>query len=726
MKTGLYSLAELFGNRHIEQLVIPEIQRDYVWGKQQVEHLLNSILQNFKAWRQEQGSPSLVVVRKNPTTDEGARDNEVQSLQSEFAKFYARRIHATNVGFIYAYSDQDLPGQFFLIDGQQRLTTLYLTLLATAAKHKDLKERFQARYCLNNREPDAAKAWTPTRLDYRLREQTTQFLYQWVNHILESEEPPTQTKDQSWYLKRLDEDTTIESLLANYETIEVLLNQELSNGERSRFYEYLEDLVVCWYFDTNESAQGEELYIYLNARGESIADNENRKADLLATLDTPEEKEQWGRKWEEWQDYFWQKRNISKQKDSLNPNADRGFNSFLDCIENLEKLRAKGDSSSEPVDLAIIEQYVEILRWLEDRKEAFKSGYSYNKWVEKWFEELWSLFNRENEVAWPADVSDDKNSTPRNQMVLMWGTLLCVLLAKESGDDSVDSIDTTKVFRAIRVFYLRFHNNNRSVTSLEDTVTKLLDADPSAFANSDREIHEEEDKWTYLFNHPETERKDIESVIWKIEDHPLNLNGSDLGSQNLTHLLELKSKPTLEQLEAIRDNFYELFPEDQPRSDEKLIASILLYYGPYWNRKSPWYYENLNLGDWRPTIRGKGSAEHTSGNRTVFRQFFDEYLQAQQSLGDFAASKKNSEQLEHDKTETDLRKALVWYSVNLGSNFLNKGMYIAVDFPSEQRDAKFRQLGCIWNTKGDFRGNVGNIKLSKQYQRKLKHAKLNP
>lgn len=29
MRTGLYSIGELFGNRHIEQLVIPEIQRDY-------------------------------------------------------------------------------------------------------------------------------------------------------------------------------------------------------------------------------------------------------------------------------------------------------------------------------------------------------------------------------------------------------------------------------------------------------------------------------------------------------------------------------------------------------------------------------------------------------------------------------------------------------------------------------------------------------------------------
>ena len=33
MKSGKYTLRELFLNKNIEQIIVPEIQRDYVWKK---------------------------------------------------------------------------------------------------------------------------------------------------------------------------------------------------------------------------------------------------------------------------------------------------------------------------------------------------------------------------------------------------------------------------------------------------------------------------------------------------------------------------------------------------------------------------------------------------------------------------------------------------------------------------------------------------------------------
>jgi uncharacterized protein with ParB-like and HNH nuclease domain len=35
MKAGKYSVRELFVNSYIDQIIIPEIQRDYVWGEEQ-------------------------------------------------------------------------------------------------------------------------------------------------------------------------------------------------------------------------------------------------------------------------------------------------------------------------------------------------------------------------------------------------------------------------------------------------------------------------------------------------------------------------------------------------------------------------------------------------------------------------------------------------------------------------------------------------------------------
>ena len=38
---------DFFVNRYLEQIIIPEIQRDYVWGEEQAAGLLNSINDDF-------------------------------------------------------------------------------------------------------------------------------------------------------------------------------------------------------------------------------------------------------------------------------------------------------------------------------------------------------------------------------------------------------------------------------------------------------------------------------------------------------------------------------------------------------------------------------------------------------------------------------------------------------------------------------------------------------
>lgn len=713
MKTGLYSLAELFSSRQIEQLVIPEIQRDYVWGKPQVLHLFGSILENYRAWRDELGNPTLHVVSTKAGTGDSSVNDTHQSLQAEFSAFHARRIHSTNVGFVYAYGDADLPGQCFLIDGQQRLTTLYIALLAVATQSEGLKERFRARYCLSPEDPSEEMAVVPTRLDYRLREQTAQFLHQWVHFLLQEGQLASEVKDQAWYLLKLNNDTTIRNLLANYQTVQDQLDTTIDETSAEQLFAYLEDLVQCWYFDTNESAQGEELYLYLNARGEGIATNEDKKARLLGTLGNAQEKEKWGRLWEEWQDYFWLNRDTGLKKEGDNPNADRGFNSFLICIENLEKLHRREQSNpSNELSLDSIGKYVAALRWLEENKENFQHAYHYADWLDDWFTTIWSCLNQATETEWGANLNDRNKSTAHNRMVLLWGTLLCVLHAQD--DSNLESLDFRKIFRAIRVFYLRYHNNSRAVSSLPLAVNGLLSERASVFIDLPTTSSEERERWTLLYEKPERERQRFEEVIWKIEDHPINLNGSDLGAVNIIHLLDLHNGITLRELEVVREAFYELFGKDESSSaSKKRLASVLLYYGDYWHRESPYYYQNYDLENWRRTIRGRGSNEKSPDTKTVFRRFFDEFLQTGQNLEEFALAKKGTVQIAPEN-EDDLRKALIWYSEHLGPHFLGKGMHVALGDIVYGQDKNFAKLSTLWNTQGNFKGYHGNIEMSKQ------------
>jgi hypothetical protein len=723
MRTGRYSMAELFGNRHIEQLVIPEIQRDYVWRPNQVEHLLASILGNFKAWQQEKVEPSLKVIQANQKKGEELPSDTIQSLQDEFAAFHARRTHATNVGFVYAYCDGDLPGQYYLIDGQQRLTTLFLALLAVAARNAELKERFRARYCLSSLEPSGREGAVLTKLDYRLREYTAEFLHRCVDYFLGDPAATGQMKEQIWYLQRFERDTTIRNLFDNYATIQKLIEPALLDAGPANLYEYLEDLVECWYFDTNESAQGEELYIYLNARGEIIAGNENLKARLLEKAGAATAKGTWGRTWEEWQDYFWQKRKVGLSEKVVNPNADRGFDSFLSCIENLEKLQKKGVGIKEPVNLVIIDKYLRVLRWLEDQKAQFKNAYTYADWIESWFSEFWAIFNQPDVTEWAASLSDSNKSTDHNRMVLVWGSLLCVVCALEKESGEWEKLDREQVFRAIRIFYLRYQNFGRAVASLPETVQGILSETPEVLG-TEEDATEERAKWEFLKDRSEAERRDLEAVIWEIEDHPLNLNGRDFSGVNLTHLVDLnKPHTSLTQLQNIRDKFNELFPLEeniQGRFDDKKkkVASVLLYYGRFWNRVTPWYYENYDLGDWPRTIRGKGSEENKNGSGTIFRRFFDEFKLAGRSLDELLEQKRNSVPVD-PKSETDLRKALIWYSERLKSRFLEKGMYVAKETNMEKgTDAHFPDLCTLWNIKRYFRG--GYQKMADQIEEDTK------
>lgn len=693
MRTGRCTFAELFVNRHVEQLVIPEIQRDYVWGKPQVEALLASILGNFHRWTKESAEPTLQVVARD--TLEAVGD----AVRADFAAFFANRNHSTNIGFIYAYCDPDLPGQYFLIDGQQRLTTVYLILLAVSSEKADLTERFRTRYCLVDSTASADEAVPRTKLDYRLREHTSDFLRRFVVSMLAGRSMED-FRQESWYSTRHEADPTNRQILENYKALKHLLAVGLQEEHLPGLFRYLEDLVHFWYFDSNESAQGEELYLYLNARGETIAENENLKVRLLRGIDGSSEKGKWGREWEEWQDFFWQNRANGLPTNLRNPNADRGFNSFLSSIENLEKLRTK----SEAVDLDFerIHEYVSVLQLLGELRESLKKRYRYADWIDRWYDELWKSFNYPLATDWGISLDDTTKSTEHNRMVLVWGSLLCLWEAIEGHDEAKSSIDFAEdVFRAIRVFYLRFHNYSRAVKRLPDVVRGLLAGDLDVLGK-DEYANEERRKAVFLQGKPDVERRLLEAVIWEIEDHPLNLDGRNVGGTNLSHLVNLTPETTLVGLERVRDRFLAIFPPGKTASKAQPLARALLYYGSFWDQVSPWYYDNYNLGNWRLTIRGGGSAESGTTGKYTFKAFFEEFVISDASIEDFLDSKHGSIAVDPVK-ETDLRKSLIWYSEQLGDQFLRYGMHIARTY--DRRDGNFPLIYSLWNISRYFRGD---------------------
>ena len=256
MKTGRYNIAQLLTSPEVEQIVIPELQRDYVWGERNVKGLLTSILANYKSMVNQ----TLLI-----------KDSQGDSIDSDIMNYlneeYMRLRYNTRVGFIYAYHDRTLSDQYYLIDGQQRITTIFLILLALYRRSK-APEQFRKLYFV---------ASLP-KIDYKVRDVAHSFLVDFIEYELTKKNDNDTFKESSRYYHEYDKDATALSIYANYYNVIV---PELASYEAESLINYIENYIEFNYFDTNMSEQGEKLYLYMNSRGESLSAQERIKSVIV-------------------------------------------------------------------------------------------------------------------------------------------------------------------------------------------------------------------------------------------------------------------------------------------------------------------------------------------------------------------------------------------------------------------------------------------------------------
>lgn len=258
-----------------QYMVVPEIQREYVWGneenKEKCKNLLEDIIKNEKGY---------------------------------------------NAGFLYSYDDYEyntskLNKEVYLIDGQQRFTTLYLTLFYLYVKCGQLngiKEIFK-------------------KFSYRVRSLTKEFINVIIDKV-KTVEDLHEISNKTWYLSIYRQDPTIKNII-NFFTIfndksdENFINNLINNLEKienTKFY----------YFNTSQTSQGEELYITMNSRGEQIADYEDARVVLLEKV--KENKIEKSEIFNDIEHFFWTYRKENEYS------ADSGFKRFLQQVIGLKKL----------------------------------------------------------------------------------------------------------------------------------------------------------------------------------------------------------------------------------------------------------------------------------------------------------------------------------------------------------------------------------------------------
>jgi|GEM_PF-3051407 len=540
MRTQKYTLSALFSDRELQQFIIPEIQRDYVWETSDVADLLGYIREGF---------------------DGG--DADVPYL-----------------GFIYAYGDRDFVYKYFLIDGQQRLTTIFLMLIAG--------------YVYTGKKiPDYLFDADQLKLDYKVRQSTHDFLGALVSHCHQGTlAPDFSIIDQAWYHDDYRNDRSIRQMISNFTFIRNWLN---GIEDVPAFIRFVEEKLELSYYDIPDGRQGEDLYIYMNSRGRHLEPNETLKAKYLARV---ADKKFWGTEWEIWQDLFWKFR-------LHRPDADEGFNDFLKMAQLIEMSRqgltadvisgyARGATDQTLLPERLPERVEELQKLFEAYQWLIKSTpvKDFFKKYEK--EENYFLL-----------------TPPADRAQIFYFRLLPILAFLAETDCREEVV----VIRFIRFFY----NLSRKRGSIgKDIGGQLVVAIRLMQEYSQAEnvvfdvcnliayqkrrttlIDDEEVRKLSLYQQPPVglTRLELENLFWAVEDHKIfeGQIGFFLWHYSDAETGAYEHGPFL----ATWTMFQKLFQEES----EGLIVMALLQYGNTWVRESPFYYVNYNCADWNGMVQ---------------------------------------------------------------------------------------------------------------------------
>ncbi|MBF1267761.1 MAG: DUF262 domain-containing protein [Porphyromonadaceae bacterium] len=226
-----YTLKELLDKYSV---VIPQLQRDYAQGRADAKELRERFLSQILRVLGEKGR--------------------------------------LNLDFVYGYDKALSPNHhpiFYPLDGQQRLTTLWLLHW----------------YLLPSESVAEEREWL-LRFSYRTRSSSTRFCQLLVEYAVVdgSRLDVAAIKDQPWYRQSYNADTTIAAMLGTLRTIKELVAPE----ERVALWERLchQRALTFDVIDIKgeEFRLTDELYIKMNARGKQLTSFECYKADLTRAL----------------------------------------------------------------------------------------------------------------------------------------------------------------------------------------------------------------------------------------------------------------------------------------------------------------------------------------------------------------------------------------------------------------------------------------------------------
>lgn len=207
---------------------------------------------------------------------QGRKNNKTTEIRKVFLNNILNAINETikegkaplELDFIYGYTESE---SFIPLDGQQRLTTLYLLHWYFAFKEHRLEE-FKIPF---------------SKFNYQTRQSSEDFLKNLASKLniedherifFKNEPFETVIKDKNWYFISWKLDLTIQSIITMLDEIHLVFKNSdilfsgLINKEKP--------CIVFNFLNIEKFGLSDDLYIKMNARGKPLNDFENLKAEL--------------------------------------------------------------------------------------------------------------------------------------------------------------------------------------------------------------------------------------------------------------------------------------------------------------------------------------------------------------------------------------------------------------------------------------------------------------
>lgn len=266
---------------------------------------------------------------------QGRTDDKTNKIRKDFLDVlfeFIERKHNQSIqpglelDFIYGFNEEEAKDSisFIPIDGQQRLTTLWLLYWFVAVKEK--KSNAEKLFLSN--------------FVYETRHSTTVFCEKLIRFTpdFSTENITKEIKNQSWYFETWDFDPSIQSMLivlsdieARYNSLSIKSVWNLIGGENCPFYFYK--------LDMDKVGLTDDLYIKMNSRGKALTEFEYFKAGFSEILTDPKQKKRFEDSVDQdWIDAIWNivlESEYIKNEDDIALNVDSCFLNLFNFITSV-------------------------------------------------------------------------------------------------------------------------------------------------------------------------------------------------------------------------------------------------------------------------------------------------------------------------------------------------------------------------------------------------------